>query len=44
MGYEGVDWIKLALHRLHWLTFVNTVMNLRELQPTEDFIVQLSDY
>jgi hypothetical protein len=27
-GWEGVDWIQLARDMVHWLDFVNTVMNL----------------
>jgi hypothetical protein len=29
VGWEGVDWIHLALDRDQWRAVVNTVMNLR---------------
>jgi hypothetical protein len=29
VGYEGMDWIKLAQDRDRWRTLVNAVMNLR---------------
>jgi hypothetical protein len=29
MGWDGVDWIKLAQDRDRWRALVNTVMNLR---------------
>jgi hypothetical protein len=28
MGIDGANWIQLAQDRVHWRTFVNTVMNL----------------
>jgi hypothetical protein len=28
-GIDGADWIRLALDRVQWRAFVNTVMNLR---------------
>jgi hypothetical protein len=27
--FDGANWIQLALDRVHWRAFVNTVMNLR---------------
>jgi hypothetical protein len=29
IGWDGVDWIELALDRDQWRALVNTVMNLR---------------
>jgi hypothetical protein len=29
IGIDGVNWIQLALDRVQWRVFVNTVMNLR---------------
>jgi hypothetical protein len=29
IGIDGANWIRLAQVRVHWRTFVNTVMNLR---------------
>jgi hypothetical protein len=29
IGWDGVDWIKLAQDRGRWKVLVNTVMNLR---------------
>jgi hypothetical protein len=29
IGWDGVDWIDLALNRDQWRALVNTVMNLR---------------
>jgi hypothetical protein len=29
IGIDGANWIRLAQDRVHWLAFVNTVMNLR---------------
>jgi hypothetical protein len=29
IGYDGMDWIKLAQNRDHWRALVNTVMSLR---------------
>jgi hypothetical protein len=29
IGIDGTHWIQLAQDRVHWRTFVNTVMNLR---------------
>jgi hypothetical protein len=29
IGIDGANWIRLAQHRVQWLAFVNTVMNLR---------------
>jgi hypothetical protein len=29
MGWDGMDWIDLALDRDQWRALVNTVMNLR---------------
>jgi hypothetical protein len=28
IGIDGANWIHLAQNRVHWRTFVNTVMNL----------------
>jgi hypothetical protein len=33
IGWEGVDWIRLAEDRDRWLAVVNAVMNLRVLAP-----------
>jgi hypothetical protein len=30
MGFEGMDWIKLAQDRDRWWELVNVVMNLRD--------------
>jgi hypothetical protein len=29
IGIDGANWIRLAQDRVHWRTFVNTMMNLR---------------
>jgi hypothetical protein len=29
IGWDGVDWIKLAQNRCQWRALLNTVMNLR---------------
>jgi hypothetical protein len=29
IGIDGANWIRLDQDRVHWRTFVNTVMNLR---------------
>jgi hypothetical protein len=29
VGIDGANWIRLGQDRVHWRTFVNTVMNLR---------------
>jgi hypothetical protein len=29
IGFDGVNWIRLAQYRVQWRAFVNTVMNLR---------------
>jgi hypothetical protein len=29
IGWDGVDWIDIALHRDHWKALVNTVLNIR---------------
>jgi hypothetical protein len=29
MGWDGVDWIRLAVDMVQWRAVVNTVMNLR---------------
>jgi hypothetical protein len=39
VGYEGVDWIKLAQHRVPWEAIVNKVMKLRVSQKEEDFLI-----
>lgn len=28
MGWKDVDWIQVALDRIHWLAFAKTVMNI----------------
>jgi hypothetical protein len=33
IGWGSVDWIQVALNRDRWRAFVNTVMNLRVLEP-----------
>jgi hypothetical protein len=30
IGFDGVNWIRLAQDRVQWWAFVNTVMNLRD--------------
>jgi hypothetical protein len=35
---EGVDWIHLVLDRDHWLTLVNTVMNVQVLYKGKQFL------
>jgi hypothetical protein len=32
-GWEGMEWIHLALYRDQWWALVNTVMNLQVLPP-----------
>jgi len=29
IGSEGADWIYLALFKVQWQAFVNTIMNIR---------------
>jgi hypothetical protein len=29
LGWEGVEWMHLAQHRVQWRAYVTTVMNLR---------------
>jgi hypothetical protein len=29
LGFDGVNWVKLAQDRVQWQAFVNMVMNLR---------------
>jgi hypothetical protein len=38
IALEGVDWVHLALEREQWWFLVNTVMNLRVLQKTGNFL------
>jgi hypothetical protein len=33
IGWGSIDWIQVALNRDRWRDFVNTVMNLRVLEP-----------
>jgi hypothetical protein len=38
IGWDGVDWIDLAQDSDQWRALVNTVMNLRVPQNTENFL------
>jgi len=37
-GWEGVDWIHLDQDRDHWQDLVSTVMNIRGLEMTGNFL------
>jgi hypothetical protein len=39
IGWEGVDWIHLALDRDQWWAVVNMVMNLRVPWKTVSFLI-----
>lgn len=43
IGWEGVDWINLALDSNQWRTLLNKVLNLR-FHKIMDFHHQLYDY
>jgi len=41
IGCEGVDWIQLAQHKIHWRVLVNTVMKLMDPIKSGEFPQQL---
>jgi hypothetical protein len=41
--FDGTNWIRLAQDRVQWLTFVNTVMNLRFPYREQDIFDKLSN-